>query len=157
MWVNKIIYVTPAESYLGELTSSATSQLRKVVNTVLEWTNKELIKVFRTTQKSQSQDSLLYLSNKCVKTGDINEALYYSESIWDPKNISEVMYSTRKWEVVVVGVTQKELVDILEYFKNNWYNVVDTDKINHRTNIYAVSIDPSNKQKSSFFEAVYGQ
>lgn len=161
MWVNKIIYVTPGESHLGELTSAAESQLRKVAHNVLGWDIGDSPKTFRVSSENSplTGDTLFFFSNKCREltvTNDIWEHLY-NNLLSNPWDVDEIITSTKKWEIAVVGVTQKELKNILDSLKENWYDVIDKKEINHRTNIYTVTIDPNDKKKSSFFKAVWWQ
>lgn len=159
MWVNKIVYITPGEYHRGELSSVAESQLRKVLSNVLEWAMWDSTKVFRTTVEKapMTGDTLLYLSNKSRKTSENISENLYSNLLSSPDNIDAIINSTKEWEVVVVGVTQKELKDILDWLKENWYNVVDKEKIHNIYDIHAITIDLNNKTNSSFFQAAYGQ
>ena len=159
MWVNKIIYVTPGESHRGELTSVAESQLRKVAHTTLGWDIENSTKVFRTTAEKMpiTDDSLLYLSSKCGKTTeDISEHLY-NNLLSSLDDIHDIINSTKEWEVAVVWVTQTELKHVLDSLKENWYNVIDKEKIRNKYTVYAVTIDLHNKASSSFFEVNHGQ
>ena len=159
MWVKKIIYVTNWERDHNWLTSVATSQLKKVVNNVLEGEVGDSTKFFRTTDEMSplTGDTLSYLSNNVRNiTQDSWENLYLN-FISNPWDIQEVIDSTKRWEIAVVGITQKELKILLETLKKQWYNVIDKSKINHWYNVYAVTIDPVNKEKSDFFVARWGE
>lgn len=162
MSIEKIIYVTNGEHDYNGLTTAATSQLKKVVANVLEWDNEDKTKVFRTTSDTRliTGNTLSFLSNKVRKTIEDNwEKLFHNlhDFIRTPSDINEVMSSTRKWNIVVVGVTQKELQAVVTALKNNGYNVIDKDKIHHRTDIYTVTIDLNNKDNSNFFVAPWGE
>lgn len=96
------------------------------------------------------------LLSLCDKVKEISEDIWehlYHNFISNPTDIEEIMRSTRGWKIVVVGITQKELKTALDVLKQEWYHVVDKSEINHRTNIYAVTIDPEHKEKSDFFVA----
>jgi len=159
MWVQKIVYITNGEQNHNGLTNSATSQLRKIVSNVLEWENKKFLKVFRATENGPSsvKDDLLYLFHKTTKIIEDNSENLYHNLLSNPWDIKEIVSSTTQWEVVVIGTTIKNLIEILNELWVKWYNVADKDKINHSYNIYAVTIYPNKKEESGFFVAPYGQ
>ena len=156
MWVNKIIYITPALWSRNDLTPLAKSQLQKVGRKFLAWENVDAPIAFRCIQDYHpAQDWVRYLSRRCSKTiKDIKENFDFV-FLSDNTNIQEAINSTKQWHMVVVGVTQEELKNVLESCKKDWYNVINKDKINWKSSVYAISIDLKNKDKSDFFEAIY--
>lgn len=160
MSVKKIVYVTPGEWEKGELTSMAESQIKIINTNVLEWEIKDLQKTFRTAaaELSLTNETLLSLSNQCRKhLRDYSENIH-NNFLTNPRDIDAVKNSTRKWEVVVVGVTRKELAIILETLKDDWYDVIDKEEIAHPYDIYTVTIDADkNNKKTNFFKASRGQ
>lgn len=156
MSVEQIIYITPGESELGELTSMAEYQLKKAATTLFEWETSELPKVFRATENNviSTSDSLLYLANKCRKTSNDSWELIYNNLIKNPADMDEIIHSTRQWKIgIVLWVTQIELKNILDVLQKDWYVVANKNEINHTYNIYAVTIYPKDKKKSDFFKA----
>jgi len=158
MTVQKIIYVTPGETHLGELTHAAESQLKEIVANVLEWDGmSQLSKVFRMVENSDVSGSLIYLGVRTRTVINSWKENIYLAFISDPKNIENIVTSTQQWEVVVFGVEQKELKEILDSLKDNWYNVIDKEKINRGYNVYAVTIDLEHKDQNNFFVAPWGK
>ena len=157
MSVKKIVYITPWESERGELTSMAEHQLNSIVKNVLEWEIGDSPIVFRTTNKSSLRsDSLLYISNKFRKAISDSSEAHYRNLISIPENINSIIDSTRWWKAVIAFVVQEELKNILNSLKENWYDVIDKEKINHPYNVYTVSVDTESKQ-SNFFVAKWGE
>lgn len=159
MSVERIVYITPGERDQNGLTAAARSQLKKVVSNVLEGNNKDKTKVFRTTKTTihSLSKTLVFLRNKTKQIDYDTDENVYSNFIQDPTNIKEIVDSSHEWKVIVMGIEQKELKEILDSLKNNWYNVIDKSEINHWTNVYAVTIDPKHKDQSEFFVARWGK
>ncbi len=154
MAVEKIIYVTPGEEKLGELTQVAKVQFKKLIQEVFSHERGKNIVLRMSEENNQETESLSLIYNAVGK--DIGEwEAIYMHPLSNSADLEEVIASTRKWETVIVGVSQKELKDVLDWLKSNWYNVVDKEKIHRKYNVYAVTIDLKNKDNSWFFEAVW--
>ncbi|MCX6824919.1 MAG: hypothetical protein NTY80_01725 [candidate division SR1 bacterium] len=154
MAVEKIIYVTPGEEKLGELTQVAKAQFKKLIQEVFSHERGKNIVLRMSEENNQETKSLSLIYNAVGKDIGEGEAIYM-HPLSNSADLEEVIASTRKGETVIVGVSQKELKDVLDGLKSNGYNVVDKEKIHRKYNVYAVTIDLKNKDNSGFFEAVW--
>lgn len=161
MAVQKIVYITPGERNWNGLTHSAKSQLRSLVKNVLEKdTWEKLVKVFRSIENASGVfDSLTYLVDRTNKIVNAGEENLYTTFISDPKDVENIVASTKQWEVVVVGVERNKLKDIMGELQRSGYNGYREfkDMMNHVYNVYAYTIDLEHKDQSEFFVAKYGE
>lgn len=157
MAVDKIVYVTPAEWYCGELSHAAKSQLKSVIKNVFVEEIWNLSTVFRATEGSSAHYALDYLAQNWAKTRENIKENLYLNFISSPKNTEEIINSTQEWKVVVVGIERKELRNILENLMANGYNVVDNHTIQTAwSSVYALSLDLRNPKHAKFFEIFHG-
>ena len=99
MAVKKIIYVSSAEYYGGELSHAAKDQLKSVIQNVLIPEAQNTPTVFRTTQDSPSSYSLSYLSEKWNKTViNIKENLFlnFIATPISHDNYHDLIHSTKE-------------------------------------------------------------
>lgn len=113
--------------------------------------------VFRKTKANHPvDDSLLHISNKIGKDIDDTWESASKNILSNPGDITEIVNSTKQWEVAIVWVTQEELKNALDLLKGDWYDVVDKKEINRPYDVYTVTVD-ADSTKSNFFVAKWGQ
>lgn len=158
MSVKKIVFVTPGEYDHNWLTHAANSQLRAVATHITKLAP-ESRKVFRTSEELSeiTSDTLLALCNTLNTLVEDYSERPYHHLLSDLGNVGEIVASTQKWEVVIVGITQSALRSALKALSQEWYKVVDPEVIHHEYNVYAVTIEPQDPNKTAFFQAPWGR
>lgn len=159
MSLEKIIYITPWESELSELTSVAEYQLKELSDRIL---NKEIWDstfVMRTPTSDNwfhcSLSSLLYISNKFKKTSDESSMNIYNLLLHNPWDIDEVKKVAWKAKSVIVWVSQKELTEVMGFLQASWSKGPKLDNKKLRPyNIYAL-VKNLDKENTVLYEFPY--
>lgn len=156
MWMRKIVYITHWKDMSGKFIDIPEKNTRSIVNNIFEWGTIGIHWDILEIMKQESPLTSHNLSDFPVDyNGTIEETKenMYLSLISEPRKINKIMNAKENWKtkIVVIKVTQENLKNILDALKEEWYDVVNKDKIKHISKTYAVIIDPEYK-KSNFSE-----
>jgi len=156
--LEKIIYLNPWETYLGELTWSAESQIKNIIKNVIEKNTADLTIACRTSKETENQgaDTILYIDKKSKGKFINNPMDIYNHIIEHPEQIEEVSTWITKGQSAIITVSHKELIQIIAKLDGTEYNGVPSkNKINRHHTLYALTIC-IDKKICELFCAFYG-